>query len=116
MSAFFTGIISSIDPAMFSLAFFESDGAGFLIFLLLLSGPIYYLVIHTRYRNRDKRHLHEKETPAQMSNLQSYDNYVERLMRQNSSRLKGENGRRVEGSLVQKSGVQVMTESLPNKR
>jgi len=115
MSMFLSGLISSIDSNLLSLVFFEDNGGELLILLFLLAGPIYFFAIHSRYRNKDKRHFHEKETPAQMSNLQRYDNYIERLTRQNSSRLKGENGRRVEGTLVQKSGAQIAAESLKKK-
>jgi len=100
MSTLLFGPINSLDPALLSLAFFDSDGGELLILLFLLAGPLYFIAIYYQYRNKDKRHFHEKETPTQMSNLQVYDNFRERLTRQNSKRLKGENGRRVEGSLV----------------
>jgi len=100
MSTLLSGLISDIDSALLSSAFYDSDGGELFILAFLLAGPIYFFAVYYRYRNKDKRHFHEKETPAQMSNLQSYDNFRERLTRQNSKRLKGENGRRVEGSLV----------------
>jgi len=96
-------ILSSINSTTLSFAFANSEGGAYAVFTILLAGPIYFAVIYGRYRNKDKRHLHEKETPVRMSNLQSYDQFVEHLKGQRSRTLKGANNKRVEGSLVQSS-------------
>ena len=98
-------VLSSINAATLSFAFASSEGAEYAVLLILLAGPIYYAVIYGRYRNKDKRHIHEKETPVRMSNLQSYDQFCEHLVRQRSRTLKGANYKRVEGSLVQGGGA-----------
>ena len=98
------GILGSMDPATLVVAFADSDGGELAILLLLLSGPIYFSIIYGRYRNKDKRHFHEKETPVRMTNLQSYDQFYEHLKGQRSSTIKGANNKLVEGSLVKSSG------------
>jgi hypothetical protein len=106
MNTLLTSIFLSINPAVWSI-FLESDeGDGSAaIFLILLAGPIFFIAMYTRYRNTDKRHFHEKETPVQMSNLRAYDNFVKHLTRQDSSKIRGENGSRVEGSIVKSKGL-----------
>ena len=94
-------ILSGIDPAMLSLAFAGVEGGELAVFIILLAGPVYFAIIYGRYRNKGKRHIHEKETPVRMSNLQSYDQFYEHLVRQRSGTLRGANYKRVEGSLVQ---------------
>ena len=99
-------LISAINPAVLSLAYLmDDDGEGWIILALLLAGPIFYFIMYSRYRNADKRHFHEKETPATLSNLRSYDNYVKTLKKQSSSRIHGANNQMVQGSIVKNSGT-----------
>ncbi|MCL2889547.1 MAG: hypothetical protein FWE65_03885 [Eggerthellaceae bacterium] len=76
------------------------DGLVILGFFLILIGPIYYFAMSARYRNKNKRHLHERETPVSMSNMQQYDIYQSTAMEQKSSRIKGENSNQVKGTLA----------------
>jgi len=94
-----TTLICSINPAILSF-FFDSDDYSYVVLALLLSGPIFFAIMYTRYRNTDKRHSHEKETKAEISELRQYDNFVECKTRQNSSMISGANSTRVEGSIV----------------
>lgn len=102
----FAASLSASLTATFAL-FFEAreDGAG-LIFLLLLGGPAFFTITYLRYRNTDKRHKHEAETPAEMCNLKKYDNLVQHLTRQKSRTIEGANNNSVKGSLGSDLGSQ----------
>ena len=110
MNTLLTAFICSINPAILSFFFESEDSGALLAFILLLSGPLFFLIMYTRYRNVDKRHLHEKETPTQLSNLQASDNFVECRTRQSTSTIAGANSTHVEGSIVK--GIAVKTLSL----
>ncbi|MCL1891661.1 MAG: hypothetical protein FWG00_06630 [Coriobacteriia bacterium] len=84
-----------------------ADGSEMLFLVgaaLFLAGPIYYMIMYARYRNQDQRHYHEKETSAQMDNLQVSDVFVKQETGKSSSRISGENSSQVSGSLVKGAG------------
>ena len=81
-------------------AFRDSDESGNAILLLLLSGPAFFLFNYMRYRNKDKRHRHESETPTRIENLRRYDNFIEHKKGCQSKTIQGENSMRVSGSVV----------------
>ena len=66
--------------------------------LFLLSGFIYYSIIHSKYRNTGARHSHEKETNSKIRNLRKIDNFVRKKTRLSNSRMEGANNTRVSGS------------------
>ncbi|MDR1796470.1 MAG: hypothetical protein LBR44_03350 [Clostridiales Family XIII bacterium] len=68
--------------------------------ILLLTGPVFFVVIYMKYRNIKERHHHESETPVQMTGLQQYDKLAQHLTGQRSPRLRDANDNRVQGSLV----------------
>lgn len=81
------------------LASSSSDGDGFPIgALLLLAGPVFYLYVFFRYRNADKRHMHESETEAAMVDVQVADQLAGRVRGSKSARMDGANHRRVKGA------------------
>ena len=101
MNVLLTTIFCGINPAVLSF-FFDSDNDAFgYIFFLLIAGPLFFSLMYKRYRNIDKRHYHEKETPVTMSNLRGFDTFVEHKKRQNSKVIPGANNQRVEGSIVE---------------
>jgi hypothetical protein len=63
--------------------------------LLFLSGFVYYGLIYLRYRNTDKRHLHESETEARMLNVQAFDQHIEHKKGVKHSKMKGANNHEV---------------------
>lgn len=75
----------------------DSDGS-FFPYLFLLSGPVFFFVIYTKYRNKDKRHHHERETKSQMANLRAADQKVNRVVGVSNSRIRGDNADRVTGA------------------
>jgi len=79
----------------------------------LAPGFIFYWLKYDRYRNASARHGHEKETRAEMSNLQSFDELREHRKRLRNSRIAGENDKAVKGSLA-KNGKELMGEKMAN--
>lgn len=75
---------SSGDPRLFGL-------------LLFLSGFVFYGWVYLRYRNTDKRHLHESETEAKMLDVRGADQHVDTLKGVKNSKLKGANNHEVRG-------------------
>ena len=67
-----------------------------LIFLLL--GVIFYLIIYSKYRNKDARHRHELETKRKIDNLRQVDNFVESRKRLSNSQIIGVNNHSVNGT------------------
>ena len=82
----------------------EDDSSGGLVFAglaLFLAGPIFFSIIYARYRNKDARHFHESETPAQVNNLMVYDTFVKHEKGRKQKRIPGANESRISGSLNQ---------------
>jgi hypothetical protein len=67
--------------------------------LLMSAGFIYYFLIKSRYRNKSARHFHEKETKVELNNLRSVDAFNKKETGLSNSRISGENGQDVKGSL-----------------
>lgn len=65
------------------------------IFLAL--GIIYFLVIYSKYRNKDARHRHEIETRRKVDNLRQVDDFVQSRKRLSNSRIDGANNNSVQG-------------------
>lgn len=65
------------------------------IFLAL--GIVYFLVIYSKYRNKDARHRHELETRRKVDNLRQVDNFVQSKKRLSNSRMAGANNNFVNG-------------------
>jgi hypothetical protein len=76
----------------------SSDAANAAPLILCLSGFIFFAVVYLRYRNVDKRHMHEKETLATTEKLQSYDQLAEHRTRLRSRHMHGANNDRIEGA------------------
>ena len=68
--------------------------------LLLLSGFIYFYVMYKKYRNKDARHYHEKETNKKMYNLKSFDKVIKRERGLTSSTIQGMNNTNVNGKSI----------------
>ena len=66
--------------------------------LFLLSGIIYFGIMHSRYRNSGARHSHETETKTNMTNLREYDKFVTKRKRLDNSTMEGANNTRVTGN------------------
>jgi hypothetical protein len=75
----------------------DSDWRAFGL-VLLLAGPGFFWATYLRYRNTDKRHQHERETKAEIANVQATDQFVRSLKGLKNSRMSGENGRAVRGA------------------
>jgi len=95
-------IISIINVLAYVLA--EDDGIAALPLVLLASGFIFYGMMVARYRNADKRHVHEKETATVVANLQKTDSFIKSKKGLTNSKMSGANHSRVEGALNVSSG------------
>ena len=67
-------------------------------FLLLLSGPLYFFYIYTRYRNQNARDYYETETKTNISNLKTLDIFVEHRKRLENSSIDNRNDNIVRGA------------------
>ena len=67
-------------------------------FLLLLSGPLYFFYIYTRYRNQNARDYYETETKTNISNLKTLDIFVEHRKRLENSSIENRNDNIVRGA------------------
>ncbi len=106
MEALFAQLLDSVDLTQVLAVFASSDEDGVgAVLLLLLGGPAFFMFTYMRYRNTDKRHRHEIETPAEMNNLQQYNNFIKHLTRQSSSTITGANDNVVSGSLLSNGGA-----------
>ncbi len=83
----------------------SSSSPQFLGLLFLLSGFIFYWAVHRRYRNTDKRHLHESETEAKMLDVRGTDQQVDIRKGLKNSKMEGANNHEVRGSTRGTSGL-----------
>jgi hypothetical protein len=104
--------VAGVTTLLFA-AFDDAESAYYLGALLFLAGPIFFGVTYARYRNRDARHYHERETPVSMDNLQVYDTFVNRLTEQRTAMISGANSQQVNGTLLKRgSSLESMTDTL----
>lgn len=76
----------------------SSSGNGeWIPLLFLLSGPAFFMYQYSRYRNKDKRHHHERETLSEIANMQAMDQYAQTVKNSRASRMSGANEREVRG-------------------
>lgn len=73
----------------------SSEGGLFALALPFVIGPAVfgaiYGTIYRYYRNKDKRHVFERETDIQVGNLQAFDHHVGDKNRQRSATMSGAN-------------------------
>ena len=67
--------------------------------VLLFCGIGLFAFTYSRYRNANKRHMHETETKYKVMNLQKGDEFKEHRTNLRNSVIEGENTRRVSGAL-----------------
>lgn len=67
------------------------------IFIFLLPGILYFVFIYARYRNQSARHVYERETKNQISNIQRVDSLIGRRNRLSSNIIRGKNNNKLEG-------------------
>lgn len=60
------------------MVFVDDDGSKWPL-LLLLSGPIFFGLIYSRYRNRKEVHRYEEETDIEVNSLEKQDAYIKTL-------------------------------------
>jgi len=95
-------IVLVINTLAYVLA--DSDELAAAPLALALSGFIFYSIMYARYRNADKRHVHERETRTVVANLASSDSFVQRKKGLSNATMSGANHARVEGAQNVSSG------------
>ena len=90
------------------LADSDSGGAAAAPLILMLSGFIFYAMMSARYRNADKRHVHEKETSTVVTNLECSDVFMQSRKGLTSATMSKANHIRVEGALNVKGGSKLL--------
>jgi len=88
----------------------DSDGSGAEAapLILLASGFIFYAMMYSRYRNADKRHVHEKETSTVVANLECKDSFIQSRKGLRNASISNSNHTRVEGALNVSSGSKLL--------
>ena len=80
----------------------DEDPSVFL-FLLFLTGFVYYKVIYAKYRNQKARHKYESETENVITNIIKEDIYLKERRGLSSSRINGVNNQRIEGDRIEQN-------------
>jgi hypothetical protein len=83
----------------------DSDAAALAPLVLCLAGFIFYGVMYSRYRNADKRHLHEAETKSETADVRGLDQLVKHQKGLSNANMKGANDSQIEGALNVDNGV-----------
>ena len=65
----------------------------------MLSGVIFYGIMYARYRNKSARHVYEKETKKNVSNMARVDQLVEHKKRLQNYQIEGKNNEKLEGEI-----------------
>ncbi|MDR2547057.1 MAG: hypothetical protein LBC96_06025 [Lachnospiraceae bacterium] len=70
-----------------ALVFFGvvSEDMNYLIYLILLAGPVFYYTIKNRYSGRLKRHEHEKLTEVKVIDFQEGNDLTRRVTKSSQS-------------------------------
>lgn len=76
----------------------SEGGIGMVGLLFFLSGFAFYAVMYLRYRNSNKRNLHESETEATLLNMKTTDVLVKNMKGLKNRSMKGANNNDVRGS------------------
>lgn len=76
----------------------DSGDLAWVPLLFLLSGPVFFMLMYTRYRNTDKRHTYERDTASGTAGLQQFDNPVDHVTGSRSARMPDANHEQLAGS------------------
>lgn len=84
-------LVEIIGVLMMSFIDFEYN------WIFLTIGFIFFIIIYSKYRNKDARHRHELETRRRVDNLRQVDNFVQAKRKLSNSRMTGANNNFVNG-------------------
>lgn len=99
--------ILTLIMAILLVPFFDEDKE-WIPYLLLIAGFIYYGHITKKYRNKNARHFHEKETNREIKNLKKLDGFLRHRTGLEESYMIGANNHAVRGKFGSKA---IVTES-----
>ncbi len=74
----------------------DDDGTP-ICFLLLVSGFAFYAFIYSKYRNKEARHIYEKETKKEISNYKKTDKFLKHEKGLRNATMIGRNDLTLEG-------------------
>ena len=108
------GIVLGVSWIRFWLNVDTDDDNPWLLGLAgLTPGFIFYWIKMSKYRNMDKRHMHESETKSTTENLKKSDNLREHRKGLSNSRIAGQNDSDIKG-VISKNGKELMGEKMAN--
>jgi len=85
---------------MIAKPYFSSPEDTDLTWLFLLIGVIYYAAMYERYRNKNARHFHEKETKSTIDNLRKVDVFVTERKNLKMPKIKGVNNKSIDAFIL----------------
>lgn len=68
-----------------------------ILLLFLLTGPIFYSIKVSKYRNKSARHKYEIETKSNLTNVKRKDEHIRVLRERSFSQISGVNNNRIIG-------------------
>ena len=68
-------------------------------YLLLLLGFVYFGITYEKYRNKNARHYHEKETKSEIRDMKKVDNLIDHRKKIRESTIQGANNTMVNGRI-----------------
>lgn len=78
----------------------DENDRDYIFLLLLAAGFIFYGVIYARYRNRSARHVYEKETKKEVTNMKRVDELLEHKKRLKNPIIEGRNDNLLVGEKI----------------
>ena len=76
----------------------SDDDSGGWAFVFLLAGFVFYAVVYLSYRNKDKRHHHERETKSAVTDPQGQERFVAHRKGLANAEMKGSNEDDIRGA------------------
>lgn len=80
----------------------DNDSSG-ILFILFLTGFVYYSVMYKKYRNQKARHNYESETDNLITNVVKKDEYIKERRGLSYRTMTGANNKRIDGDTIEVS-------------
>ena len=90
----------------------DDDDDNVIFLALLLAGFIFYGIMYARYRNKSARHVYEKETKKEITNLVKVDELIKHEKGLSNASMKGRNDDKLEGESIKVSKVEKIVKEI----